>query len=94
MTKISPTDLKQPGYIFTRHDLRVPAGIPFDALLDPAFWSEAASRLRKDDEVRAVSADGAFDALLAVDEVETRQSAGWAQMRVLACWQREASAGS
>jgi hypothetical protein len=60
----------------------------FGALLEPGEWRDAAERLRKDDLIRAVAADGSFDALLAVDEVETRQNAGWAQMRVLSCWQR------
>lgn len=79
--------LKPPGSLFGRHEMMVPPGVTLADLLNPTYWANAAPKLQPNAEIRAVAADGSFDALLAVSAVENRSGQHhWAEMRVLRSW--------
>jgi hypothetical protein len=66
----------------------VPAGVTFDKLLIPSFWAHHQSKFKVHDIVEVVSQDGSFDAELRV----TDRDVGFAKMRVLRKWEKEADA--
>lgn len=67
--KIHPARFKLAEHVVNTHCIVVEAGVPFEALSDPAYWSHIANRLLPGDEIKVRTDDGAYAATLYVKDV-------------------------
>lgn len=78
--KIHPSRFKLADLVVNTHCIVVEAGVPFEAMSEPSYWSNIASRLRPGDEIKVRTDDGAYAATLYVKDV-SHQAA-----RVIPVW--------
>lgn len=57
---LTPGRLKEAAHYYTSYAVVLPAGIPLDEALKPAFWSHVASKLRQHDTIRIIPEEGGY----------------------------------
>lgn len=64
--KLTPTAFKQAEYVRNVFAVTPENGTPYEALLEPSYWSHVAAQLRPQDKIEVIAEDQSYYALLLV----------------------------